>query len=130
MSNIYNINENFVPQEFIKKLSERYIAKGYSVNAVQISETAYIIAIEKNLGGINTVLGLGESIKVNCFVNGNTLSINYTDSEWTSKIIGFAIGWILCFIPLITAIIGTVRQFSLPNDISNDSMMIISMLNK
>ena len=130
MSSIYNVSENFQISKFIDLLVQRYQGKGYNVLTTQLSDNGYVITLNKNTGGINTVLGLGEGIKVNCFINDKLLNINFTDAEWTSKIIGGILGWFLCLIPLITAIIGTVRQFSLPNDINTDCGIIISMLNK
>ncbi len=61
-------------------------------------------------------------------VNNGVLNITFTDAEWTSKIIGAVIGWFLCLIPLITAIIGVVRQTSLPKNIENDVRMMISSM--
>ena len=48
-----------------------------------------------------------------------TLIVSFSDGDWTSKIIGFAVG-LFCCIPFVTAIIGTLRQLSLPKDIEND----------
>ena len=72
------------------------------------------------------MFGLDKGIKVNCMQNGNVLTVAYSEAEWTSKIIGLSIGWLVCFIPLITAAIGAYQQCSLPNNISADIRMIAS----
>lgn len=51
------------------------------------------------------LLGLGQGITVNISLNQNLLSVNYADGDWIGKIIGLAVGWILCFVPFITAVI-------------------------
>ena len=58
----------------------------------------------------------------------NTVSVNFSDGDWTGKIIGFVVGWFLCFIPCITAAIGTARQLSLPKSIGNDATMIAASM--
>ncbi len=55
--------------------------------------------------------------------------INYFDEEWTGKIVGLVVGWFLCFIPFITAVIGTVQQYSLTGNINNDAIMVINAMN-
>lgn len=51
-------------------------------------------------------MGLGKGITASCSLQNNTLVVNYLEGDWIGKIIGLAVGWILCFIPFITAIIG------------------------
>ena len=72
----------------------------------------------KNCGGINLLMGLGKGITASCSLQNNTLVVNYLEGDWIGKIIGLAVGWILCFIPFITAIIGCIQQVGLPNEIN------------
>ncbi|MBQ8532091.1 MAG: hypothetical protein IJ432_01500 [Clostridia bacterium] len=122
-----NVSPEFNMEAFSEQLANLYRARGYVVTVANMNGNA-IISFEKNIGGINTVLGLGEGVKANCMVNNGVLNITFTDAEWTSKIIGAVIGWFLCLIPLITAIIGVVRQTSLPKNIENDVRMMISSM--
>ncbi len=120
---IVNVSPTFNLGSFSEQLANIYRQKGYNANVVYLNGNT-VITIEKDLGGINTVLGLGQGIKVNCAQSGNLLTVSYFDEEWTSKIIGIAIGWFLCFIPLITGAVGAYQQYSLPNNISNDARML------
>lgn len=122
-----NVSPEFNMEAFSEQLANLYRARGYVVTVANMNGNA-IISFEKNIGGINTVIGLGEGVKANCMVNNGVLNITFTDAEWTSKIIGAVIGWFLCLIPLITAIIGVVRQTSLPKNIENDVRMMISSM--
>ena len=122
-----NVSPEFNMEAFSEQLANLYRARGYVVTVANMNGNA-IISFEKNIGGLNTVLGLGEGVKANCMVNNGVLNITFTDAEWTSKIIGAVIGWFLCLIPLITAIIGVVRQTSLPKNIENDVRMMISSM--
>ena len=124
-----NVGENFDIDTFSNKLADTYRAKGYGVNVVNMNGN-YIVAIEKDLGGINTVLGLGEGIKANIIYTNGNLCINYSDEEWTSKIIGLVVGWFCCLIPFITAIIGIAKQVSLPKNITSDATMLASSISR
>lgn len=123
-----NVSEGFDLGGFSQKLAEMYRMKGYSVTAVSMNKS-WMLTFDKGTGGINTLLGLGEGIKATCAVSGNMLSVRFTDAEWTGKIIGLVVGWILCLIPFITAIIGCTRQSKLPKSIANDAMMLAQEFN-
>lgn len=122
---IINVSPNFDLNVFTEQLANLYRSKGYNVipAATPMGTT---MVVEKGIGGINTVLGLGESVRVNCNCNSGVLSISYSDEEWTSKIIGGVVGWFLCLIPFITAIVGVVHQLQLPKNISSDATVIAS----
>ncbi len=122
---MFNVSENFDVKAFAEKLAETYRMKGYTANIASMNNSC-IITIEKGTGGINTILGMGEGIKANCMLSGNSLSVNFSDGDWTGKIIALIVGWFLCFIPCITGIIGIVKQTSLPKNIANDATMIAS----
>ena len=123
-----NVNpETFNLDVFVNALASNFRGRGYTVTAINMNGS-YMLTFEKGIGGINTVLGLGESIKATCmFVNG-MLTVNFSDEEWTSKIIGIVVGWFLCLIPFITGIIGVTRQLQLPKTITSDATMIASTM--
>ena len=119
-----NVRPDFNLSVFSNNLAGLYQSKGYMVNVAYINGCS-VITFEKGSGGINTILGMDEGIKATRSVMNGVLYINFSDEAWTSKIIGLCIGWFLCFIPLITALIGLVGQLDLPKKIANDAQMIV-----
>ena len=122
-----NIGPNFDFNAFADRLAQMYAAQGFAVSVADIN-SAKVIKFEKETGGINTVLGLGVEITATCSIYNGVLQIMYTDAEWNSKIIGGLIGWFVCLVPLITAIIGAVRQSDLPKNIGRDAGMIVAQM--
>ena len=118
-----NLNMAYLGQ----RLQEIYRAKGYNVSMVT-GETNLRIQFDKNCGGINMLLGLGKGITANRCREKGSLMVNDSDGNWTGKIIGLAIGWVLCWIPFITAISGCVQRNGRPNEISNDIRAIVNGL--
>ena len=125
---IMNVGENFNVTEFSQRLADVYRAKGFSVNVANIDDGTSVVVFDKDTGGINMLLGLGLGVKGTCTCTNGNLIINYTEEEWTGKIIGLAVGWILCWIPFVTALIGVAQQSSLTKNINNDAMMVISAM--
>lgn len=121
----FNVAPNFNLQMFAGQLAEKYRMEGFTVTVAEYNN-AVILTFDKSTGGINMLLGLGLGIKATCTVVNGVLTIIFSDAEWTGKIIGLCLGWFICFVPLITAIIGCVKQSQLPHDIENDAMMIAS----
>lgn len=126
MANTFMINvpENFDMEDFGQNLRDRYRAKGFTVSMMS-SRKSLTIQFEKNCGGINMILGLGMGITASCFLQEKGLVVNYSDGDWTGKIVGLAIGWVLCFIPFITAIIGCIQQSGLPKQINSDITSLV-----
>ncbi len=120
-----NVPEGFDIIRMGERLRETYQAKGFTVTMANLNNCVRI-TFDKGCGGINMLLGLGKGITATCSVQGNSLIVNYSDGDWTGKIVGLVVGWILCLIPFITAIIGCIGQSQLPKDISNDIMMIVN----
>lgn len=120
-----NVSPNFDLVSFSEQLAATYRSQGYIVNIMYLPDHV-VIKFDKGTGGINTLLGLGEGITANCSLNNGMLYVNYSDEEWTGKIVGFCVGWFLCTIPFITAIIGTVKQCELHKRISTDATRIAS----
>ncbi len=121
-----NVPEKFDLNVMATKLRDNFQAQGYAVTVATMSPNSTRIIFDKGCGGINMLLGLGQGITANCTVNGNILCVNYMDGDWLGKIIGFAAGWILCWIPFITAAVGCCMQFSLPKKINTEISMIMS----
>ena len=120
-----NVSADFDVQNLADELVQTYSTKGYVARSTKMKNGARI-TIEKGRGGLNTVLGLSEGITVTLTKQGEeTLIANFGDADWVSKIIGFAVG-LLCCIPFITAIIGTVKQLSLPKSIENDIAALVA----
>lgn len=120
-----NVPEGFDMGVFAQKMTDAWQQKGYIVQSA-VTETTAVLTINKGLGGINTVLGLGEGVTANCSLADGRLIINFINEEWTSKIIACIVGWFCCFIPLVTGIVGIVRQINLPKNISADAQLYVT----
>ncbi len=118
---------NFDVNYLGNQLRERYQSKGFTVSMVSGNNNLRI-QFEKNCGGINMLMGLGKGITANCFLQNNSLIVNYGEGDWVGKIVGLAVGWILCFVPFITALIGCVQQSGLPKEINEDIMEIVNSI--
>lgn len=118
-----NVKEGFDVKQLEQKLGDTYRAKGFTVNTMSL-ENGFRMKFDKGCGGINMLLGMGKGITAMCTVMNNNLIVNYSDADWTGKIIGLVAGWFLCWIPCVTAIIGCVGQSSLPKEINNDITML------
>ena len=127
-TNMFPITPNFNMQELTKQITQIYQAKGFSVIAIPIG-TGVSITFSKNDSGIQKFIGLSLGIKANIMLQNEHIIVNFSDAEWTGKIIGFAIGWILCFIPFIIAIVGSIQQSDLPKSIGTDIQMLVSSMN-
>lgn len=126
-STMINVGTDFDLGLFAQKLAETWQAKGFTVQVANLGNSVSIV-FDKGVGGINMLLGLGQGITANCTVNNGTMIINYTDGDWTGKVIGIVVGWLLCLVPMVCSIIGSVRQLGLPKRIGNDALMIASNL--
>lgn len=125
-----NISDTFSLEAFSDEVTSQYKMKGYQINTLPMKGSVKFV-ISKNLGGINTVLGMGEGITALCTLTGkenDTLSVTFTDAEWTSKIIACGIGLFVCLIPCVTGVIGISRQLSLSKGLSNDLQLIANNL--
>lgn len=123
-----NVSENFNLETFAEEFVENYQGKGYNVRKMKM-KNGVKLTVEKGVGGINTLLGMGQGITATCTIHGkekDSLSVNLSDGDWMGKIIGLAVGWLLCLIPFITSIVGIIRQTSLEKSVSDDIQMLIS----
>lgn len=117
-----NVDEDLDIDELCKELANSFRAKGFLVYTCKMKNGIRII-FDKDCGGVNTVFGLGKGITATIVKKGDLLTVNYTDAEWTGKIVAFIIGWFI-FVPWITAIIGTVGQLDLPKMINGEIMIL------
>ncbi len=120
-----NVPPNFNLAYLGDRLRDSFQAKGFTVSMVQMNNSLRM-TFDKGCGGINMILGMGQGITATCSIQGNSLVVNYSDAEWTGKIIGLVVGWLLCLIPFITALIGCINQSQLPKTINNEIMMIVN----
>ncbi len=119
-----NVDDNFDVNNLAEQLADTYRGKGFTVNVLKMKNGACSLVLDKGVGGINMLLGLGLGVKVTLTAKNGMLNVNYSDADWTGKIIGLAVGWFLCLIPFITAIIGSFKQLNLTKEISNDITML------
>ena len=124
---MFNVTPTFDMEVFANKLAETYKAKGYTVNVANMNGICSI-TFEKDIGGINMLLGMDEGIRANVTRIDNSVNISFSDGAWIGKLIGLGVGWFLCFIPFVTAIFGVTKQLSLPKQIGNDATMIAASL--
>lgn len=99
--------------------------QGFQANVQMVGPQAGVLTIQKDREGFQNVLGLGLECRANFSAINGQLSVNI-DGEWTNKIIAIAVGWFICFVPIITGIVGTVSQLSLPDKIFNAVNMAVS----
>lgn len=129
---IVNVNSDFDLVYFTQNLVDIYRARGFRVNVLTI-ENGCIVELGKELGGANSILGLGVGIKVSLYVKNNILSVSFSNEEWTSKIIAIALGFFFSafFLPvafIVTGIIGITRQLDLSKTIHSDITVILSSI--
>ncbi len=124
---VFNVSPYFNVDFFSQQLAESFRMKGYNTSVVKLGIVTQV-SFEKGTGGINTVLGMGEGVKANITQNGNTVTISFVEEEWTSKIIACVIGWFLCWIPIVTGIIGVVNQLNLPKTIGSTAISIAASM--
>ena len=123
---VLNVRNGFDLGMFCQNVAQFYQTQGFVVNVGMFGPGNAQITFDKNTGGINTILGLGIGLKANIMYNGNALSVSFTDAEWTGKIIGIVVGPYLCLIPIVTAIVGIIKQSDFPKQLQNDMTMIAS----
>jgi hypothetical protein len=122
---VFQTGPDFDMSALVQSIKQTYQAKGFTVSAMKIGN-GISIKFSKNADGITKFIGMAQEVTANLtLTDGNTLYVNFTDAEWTGKIVGFIIGWFLCFIPIIFAVMGCIKQIELPKQISTDIQMLI-----
>lgn len=102
----------------IKAVALTMETQGYGASIQMISPQAGVLTVKKDREGLTNAIGMGIECRVNFSAVNGQLTVN-VDSEWTNKIIAIAVGWFVCFIPVITGVVGAVNQLSLPDKIFN-----------
>ncbi len=121
-----NVPENFDLAAMAEKVKEDFQMKGFTVSIMKMKNSVRI-KFDRKCGGINMLLGLGQGITVTCMVQGgDNLVVNYSDGDWTGKIVGLVVGWFLCSIPFWTALVGSFKQLGLPKKINDSIMMAVN----
>ena len=92
--------------------------QGYQTSIQMISAQSGVLTVRKDREGFVNAMGMGLECRANFAAINGQLTVN-VDGEWTNKIIAVAVGWFVCFIPVITGIVGAVNQLSLPDKIFN-----------
>lgn len=118
------IGDDFDLHSMVEELLQTYRGKGFDVQAMQMGN-GVSITFSKDDDGIKKFVGLALGIKANITINKNTLMINFSDAEWTGKIIAIAVGWFLCLVPAAIGVYGVVKQSELPKTIANDIQMVV-----
>lgn len=123
-----NVQENFDLNLLVEKIKSSFQMQGFAITIASLQPNSYRVVFDKNCGGINMLLGLGQGVTATLTLNGNCLFVNYSEGDWTGKIIGIAVGWLLCLVPFITSLVGCYYQSSLPKKINNEITMLMSSM--
>lgn len=101
---------------YILKAAEQQLqAQGYEASSMVMGPGSGSLTVRKDRDGIKNLAGMGVECQATVTaINPGTLTVN-VESEWTNKILALALGWILCWVPFVTGIIGCVSQSELPN---------------
>lgn len=111
------LTENYDLKAILKLAEQQLQAQGYEVNSAVMGPKSGTITVSKDRDGVKNLIGMGVECRATISAIGeNSMTIN-VESEWGNKILALAIGWILCWVPFITGIIGCSNQSSLPNKV-------------
>jgi hypothetical protein len=131
MSNMvqsYKIPESFVLENLVTFIQQRFQPAGYMISVNSVGN-AVQVTLQKNIGGIHMVTGLGEQLTVNFAVKENALNVFSSNQYWNDKIVAGVVGVFCCAgITWITAAIGIFKQTQLPNDVNATIFTYISSL--
>ncbi len=112
----YQLPVNSNMNAIIEIASQNLSMQGFDVKSQIIGPTAAEIIITKDRDGLKNFLGLGLESRIAVTATGESINLSISD-EWVNKIIALVVGWFLCWIPIITGIIGLVNQYSLSEKI-------------
>ncbi len=90
----------------------------YDVKSQIMGPSAAEIIVTRDRTGLkNAFLGLGLECRVAITVENDILTLMISN-EWANKIVALLIGWIFCWVPFVTGIMGTINQYNLPEKIT------------
>ncbi len=119
---MFNLNPGADLAAIVNLAAQNLSTQGYEVQAQPMSPTSATMVIKKDRDGFKNIIGLGVECRLTlAVINGTQLSVTI-DSEWTNKIIAIAVGWFLCWIVMVTGVVGCVNQNGLPEKVSNAIM--------
>lgn len=121
------ISESFVMSDLVEYVRSRFAVQGYIVIINTIGNSVQI-TLQKNIGGIHMVTGLGEQITTSLSVKDNQLTFFSSNQSWNDKVIAGVVGWFCCGVTLITGAIGLFKQIQLPNDVNASIFTYVSGL--
>ena len=87
----FSLPQNFDLQNVVGRLGRSFQLKGYAVRSYPVGAGA-CLEVSRNTGGLNTVIGRCEGIKINFMPGANLLNVSFSDEQWTDKIIGYVVG--------------------------------------
>lgn len=118
-----DVAEDLDVEKLAEDLADSYRAKGFVVTKSSTKNGVRMV-FDKGVGGINYVLGMDKGITATITKRDTTLTVNYSDPQWIGKIVGLVVGWFICLVPAITAIIGAIGQLNLPKEINTEITML------
>ncbi len=115
---IIAVSENERMDLLLNRAAQFLQSQGFFVLVTTMSDTVGTLKVSRDRDGFKNFMGLGIESNATIMRNGSTLSIS-VEHDWTNKIIAVAVGWFLCWIPIITGIIGAVDQSGMTDKIYN-----------
>lgn len=120
------VSDSFDINVAAESLAYSFSVRGYNVRNVPY-KNGVLVTIKRNCGGINRILGLGESLTVYMrHRTDGTFVATFSGGDWTSKIFACTLGWLLCLVPVICGAVGICRQLRLPKEIVHVLETVIS----
>lgn len=120
----FALGPNFDLQAVVGQLGHTFQLRGYTIRSYPLGAGA-CLELNRHMGGLNTVIGRCEGIKVNFMPGANMLNVSFSDEQWTDKVIGFVVGWFTCWIPWVFTGIGLYNQIQLPKQVENELRIIL-----
>lgn len=122
---VFQVSNNFNLDTFAQDMVRMGHARGYTTNYANAGG-AYYIDFNNGNEGLMKYIGMGANIRLTLMQNGNTLYANFTDADWTGKIVAYLLSGFTCGITLVTGIIGLVKQLDFPKQIGNELFTLLN----
>lgn len=92
------------------------VNKGMEIQSAPTTD-GYVLQASQPRDAWKTISGMRLAITVQMAVIGDSLNVTVGEGQWADKIGAGAIGWFIAWPLAVTAIVGTVRQKKLPEEI-------------
>ncbi len=110
----------------VETASQSLAMQGFDVTSQVLGPRAAEVIVSKDRKGFkNSILGLGIECRAAITIENDDLSISIS-GEWTNKVLPAIIGWFLCWVPIVTDIVGIINQFTLPDKIHTALKLAVS----